>query len=348
MGLLAALALAAGSAGSAWASPADGVMQDLRGSQPWALLLGWEGTELQDGTTAHRVVVNKQHETSEYSISLAQNRVAGKIDASYLVAMRDIYAPLEMATEYETRLDEAIGSLALAMGLDPRQTQQVRTLVADAVEAEGRRGYHIFVGNLIFHCASYLPTSVTQGYTLTVMSMTSDNPLARGIVAQLKSNNAKKDKVRINEAATLRLARNWRALYSHGLAWTKELPGSGHAWRSLGEAALGLRKFPEAAKALQTATRLLKPDGAMWKSLGFAQAGLRDWKGSAASFQKALERNPRDVEALWNQGVALAYLQRYTALPGVQLRLQAVDPVLGRRFYEELVRQIPSQQAEIR
>ncbi len=347
-GLMAVCILALSAPGAGWASPADGVMPDLRGSPPWALLLGWEGTELQDGTTAHRLVVNKQLQDADYSISLAQNRIAGKLDATYLVAMRDIYAPLEMATEYEERLDEAVGSLALALGLDPRQTQQVRKLVYDAVESEGQRSFHVVVGKLIFHCASYLPTSVTQGWTLTVLSMASENAIAKGIVAQLRAQNSKKDKIRINQASQLRLAHRWSALYALGKAWTKELPQSASAWRTLGEAALESRKYPEAVKAMQTALGLSRGDTAAWKTLAFAQAGARDWKGSGASFQKALDRNPRDVEALWNLGVALAYQARYNALPGVQLRLRAIDPALGQRFHDQLIRQIPAQQAENR
>lgn len=333
--------------GPAWAGPGDGVIPDLRGSSAWSMLYGWEGVEMPDGD-GHRVVVNRSQGNANYSISLAQARVAARIDSSYLVAMRDIYAPLDFVTEYETRLDDLVGSLCHALGLDPGQTEQVRRMLRGAVQAEGRRSYHVVVGKLIFHCQSYLPTRVTQGWTLTILSTSSHHSLARGIVAQMKAQNAKKDKIRLNQAIRFRAARSWRSLHALATEWTEDNPGNAQAWLFLGEAALELGRYAQATAALERGVKIGKGDGKAWKRLGYAQARMRQYKQAAASFEKALERNPRDAEALFNLGVCYAHLQRYTALPGVHLRLRAIDPELGARFEAALIRPLPIQQAELR
>ncbi len=341
------LALALGLPTAAWATPADGLIPDLRGSSAWSMLFGWEGTEMPDGN-GHRVVVNKLQQGANYSISMAQARVAGKIDSSYLVAMRDIYAPLDFVTEYETRLEELVNSLCYALGLNPKQTQNVHKMMTGAVQAEGRRAYHVLEGKLIFHCASYLPTSVTQGWTLTVLSTASDHKLARGIVAQIRASNARKDKIRINQAIKLKTARSWRSLYALAKEWTQGNPASGHGWLYLGEASLELGKYTEAISSLKRGVKIGKGDAVSWRKLGYAQARMRQYKQAAIAYEKALVRNPRDGEALFNLGVCYAHLQRYTALPGVHLRLRAVDPALGSKFEAALMQQLPTQQAEFR
>ncbi|MBM3275007.1 MAG: tetratricopeptide repeat protein, partial [Candidatus Sericytochromatia bacterium] len=331
----------------AWATPADGLLPDLRGSAAWSTLFGWDGTEMPDGT-GHRLVVNKAFEGANYSISLAQARVAGKIDSSYLVAMRDIYSPIEMVTEFETRLDDVVGALCYAMGLNPGQTQEVRNIVHKGIQAEGRSGYHVIVGKLIFHCTSYFPTSVTQGWTLTVMSTSSHLNLARGIMNQVRAQNSRKDKFRLNEATKLRKAKAWRSLYAVSQDWAQELPDSPNAWGFLGEAAMELKRYPVAIDALKRDLQKSRGDTRTWKTLGYAYGMTRKWKESGNAYQKALERNPRDAESLWNLGVAYAYQQRYNALPGVHLRLMAVNPALGDRFNNTLMSQIPAQTAENR
>lgn len=340
------LALLLGLQGAAWAGPGDGVIPDLRGSSAWSMLYGWDGMEMPDGA-GHRVVVNKSQGRANYSISLAQARVAAKIDSSYLVAMRDIYAPLDFVTEYETHLEELVISLCHAMGLDPKETEKVRQMVHGAVQAEGRRAYHVVVGKLIFHCQSYLPTSVTQGWTLTVVSTSSDHNLARGIVAQIKAQNARKDKYRINEAIKLKSARSWRSLYALGTEWTADSPGNPQAWLYLGEASLELGKYAQAISSLERGVKLGKGSTASLKKLGYAQARMQQYKQAAVSYEKALVKNPRDAEALFNLGVCYAHLQRLSALPGVHLRLRAIDPVMGAKFESALMRQLPTQQAEL-
>ena len=91
-----------------------------------------------------------------------------------------------------------------------------------------------------------------------------------------------------------------------------------------------------------------KGDAVSWRKLGYAQARMRQYKQAAIAYEKALVRNPRDGEALFNLGVCYAHLQRYTALPGVHLRLRAVDPALGSKFEAALMQQLPTQQAEFR
>jgi tetratricopeptide (TPR) repeat protein len=338
-GLGTGLTLAATSVTPAWASPADGLIPDLRGSAAWSMLFGWEGTEMPDGA-GHRLVMNKESDGANYSISLAQARVAGKIDASYLVAMRDIYSPLEIVTEYETRLDELLGSLAGGLGLSARQTQDVRRLVHWGSQAEGRKSYHLVTGKLIFHCAGYLPTSVTQGWTLTILSVASDHQLARTIVGQIRSQNAKKDKIRLNDAAKLRKARSWRVLYALGQAWVRELPESPHAWMTLGEAAVETGKHKEAIAAFSQGLRFVKGNATQHRMLAYAQAMTRKWKEAVASYKRALHLAPRDAEALWNLGVCYGYLNDYGGIRDVHLRMIGVNPILADEFQIKLVAQI--------
>jgi len=103
-----------------------------------------------------------------------------------------------------------------------------------------------------------------------------------------------------------------------------------------------------AIDALKRDLQKSRGDTRTWKTLGYAYGMTRKWKESGNAYQKALERNPRDAESLWNLGVAYAYQQRYNALPGVHLRLMAVNPALGDRFNNTLMSQIPAQTAENR
>jgi tetratricopeptide (TPR) repeat protein len=134
-----------------------------------------------------------------------------------------------------------------------------------------------------------------------------------------------------NACAEARLAKDWMSLFTMSDEYLEKTPkdAMGMAWK--GEALSRMDMLPDAEPLLREAVAKDATIAFAWSGLGRCLKAKKAWAESAEALDKALSLDPKQMEDLFNRGIARFELKRYVDSRDdfkAALVLQPQDPVI--------------------
>lgn len=137
----------------------------------------------------------------------------------------------------------------------------------------------------------------------------------------------------LSKSIELENIKNWPAMLTHSLNWTKAQPNSDQAWYVLGLTHNRTKQHIQAISAYQQALRFNPENNAAWYNLGIAYNDSKQHAQAISAYQQALRINPEFAAAWYNLGNTYIDSKQHPQAINAYQQALRIDPEHANAWY---------------